>query len=90
MRNHLLEVVTHHQSIALQMAQRARQHPLRDTVHPSADFRVAKLAVHAERMDDTKRPAVAGMGQDLTANPVVIVPEAIANRLRISEDVLLA
>ena len=90
MGNDLFEVVTHHQSIALQMAQRARQHPLRDTVHPSADFRVAKLAVHAERMDDTKRPAVAGMGQDLTANPVVIVPEAIANRLRISEDVLLA
>ena len=90
MGNDLFEVVTHHQSIALQMAQRARQHPLRNTVHPSADFRVAKLAVHAERMDDTKRPAVAGMGQDLTANPVVIVPEAIANRLRISEDVLLA
>jgi len=90
MGNDLFEVVTHHQAIALQMAQRARQHPLRDTVHPSADFRVAKLAVHAERMDDTKRPAVAGMGQDLTANPVVIVPEAIANRLRISEDVLLA
>lgn len=90
MRNHLLEVVTHHQSIALQMAQRARQHPLRNTVHPSADFRVAKLAVHTERMDDTKRPAVTGMGQHLTAHPVVIVPEAIANRLRISEDVLLA
>ena len=90
MGNDLFEVVTHHQSIALQMAQRARQHLLRETVHPSADFRMAKLAVHAERMDDTKRPAVAGMGQDLTANPVVIVPEAIANRLRISEDVLLA
>jgi len=90
MRNDLLEVVTHHQSIALQMTQRARQHPLGNTVHPSANFRMAKLAVHAERMDDTKRPAVAGMGQHLTANPVVIVPQAVANRLRISEDVLLA
>jgi len=90
MRNYLLEVVTHHQPIAFQMAQGARQHPLRDTVHPSADFRMAKLPVHAERMDDTKGPAVAGMGQHLTANPVVIVPEAVANRLRISEDVLLA
>jgi len=54
MRNDLLEVVTHHQSIALQMTQRARQHPLGNTVHPSANFRMAKLAVHAERMDDTK------------------------------------
>ncbi len=90
MRNDLLEVVTHHQSIALQMAQRACQHPLRNTVHPSTDFGMAKLAVHAERMDDTKRPAVAGMGQYLTANPVIIVPQAIANRLRISEDVVLA
>ncbi len=89
MGNHLLEVVTHHQSIALQMAQRARQHPLRNTVHPSADFRVAKLAVHAECMDDTKRPAVTGMGQDLTAHPVVIVPQAIAHRLRITEDIVL-
>ena len=89
MGNDLFEVVTHHQSIALQMAQRARQHPLRNTLHPSADFRMAKLAVHAERMDDTKRPTVAGMGQHLTANPVVIVPQAIANCLRILEDVVL-
>lgn len=72
------------------MAQRARQHPLRNTVHPSADFRMAKPTVHAERMDYAERPTVACMAQHLATNPVVIVPEAVANRLRIFEDVFLA
>jgi hypothetical protein len=51
---------------------------------------MAELAIYTERVDDPERPAVAGMGQHLTADPVVIVPETVADGLGILEDVLPA
>ena len=37
---------------------------------------------HAESMDDTERPPVAGMGQHFPFQPVIIVAQRIAGRLR--------
>ena len=90
MRYNLVEIVTNDQPVALQMAKGTSQHPLRDPVHAPADLRMAELAIYTERVNDSERPAVAGMGQHLTADPVVIDPETVADGLGILEDVLSA
>ncbi|CAM2194110.1 protein of unknown function [Paraburkholderia kururiensis] len=54
-------------------------------VHAPADFCMAQSAVHAERVDDTKRPTVSGMGEHLPPQPIIIGSQAVTNGLRIFE-----
>lgn len=46
-------VMAHHQTVAFELAKRAREHSLRHAMHASADFRVAQLARYAQRMNNT-------------------------------------
>jgi hypothetical protein len=74
MRHDLIEVVAHHEPVAFEMPQGACKHPLRDPVHSPTDFGMTKLTVNAQRVDDAQRPAIAGMGQYLPPNAIVVVP----------------
>jgi hypothetical protein len=47
MGHHFIELATHYQPIALQMAKRTGQHALRDSVHPTADLCMSKLTINA-------------------------------------------
>jgi hypothetical protein len=40
-------------------------------------------------MNNAERPAVAGMGKDFSAQTVIIVPQAIADRLGVAENGVL-
>ncbi|MGN7998939.1 aromatic alcohol reductase [Sphingomonas sp. 22176] len=44
---------------------------------------MAQRTGNSQGMDDTERPSVAGMGQHLPLQPVIIVAERIAGRLRV-------
>ena len=90
MRYYLIKFVTHHEPVTFEMPQGPREHPLRDPVHAPADLGMTKLAIDAQGVDDPQGPAVAGMAQHLPTHPVIVVPQAVANRLRILEDVRLA
>lgn len=90
MGHDLLEVVANDQPITLQVAQRARQHPLRNTVHPTADIGMAKLPIDAERVNDAERPAIASMSQNFSPQAVIVISEAITHRLGILKDVVPA
>jgi len=90
MRDDLCKIVADHQPVPLQVAQCACQHPPGNAMYSPADLRMAQLPVHTKRVNNAKRPTVAGMRQHLSPHPVVIVPQAIANRLGILEDVVPA
>ena len=48
-------------------------------------FRRGAAAVHAERVDDTERPTTSGVREHLPPQPVIVVSQAVAHGLRISE-----
>lgn len=71
------------EAIALQVTQGSGQHTLRDPVEPSRQLGVSQCAGHAESMDNTEGPPVAGMGQYFPFQPVIIVIERVAGRPRV-------
>jgi hypothetical protein len=77
--------MTEHEAVTLELSQRARQHTLSNAVHAPADFCMAQSAVHAERVDDTERPAVSRMCEHLPPQPIIIVSQAVTYGLRIFE-----
>ena len=49
---------------------------------PPRQFGVAQCPGNAERMDDAEGPSIPGMGQHFPLQPVIIVAERVASRLR--------
>jgi hypothetical protein len=50
-------------------------------MHAPADLGMPQPAIHAERVDDTQRPAASSMCEYLSPQPVVIVSQPVTNGL---------
>ncbi len=85
---HLFKVMTKHQAITFELSQGERQHALSHAVHASADFCVAKPAIHTERMHNTERPTTSCMREHLASHTVVVVTQTIEDGLRIPKNLV--
>nr|WP_246282888.1 hypothetical protein [Achromobacter animicus] len=70
-----------HQAVPLELPQGQRQHTLRDAMHAPADLGMPQPSIHAERVDNTQRPAASSMCEYLSPQPIVIIPQAVTNGL---------
>jgi hypothetical protein len=50
-------------------------------MHAPADLGMSQSSIHAERVDDTQRPAASSMCEYLSPQPVVIVSQPVTNGL---------
>jgi nucleoside-diphosphate-sugar epimerase len=70
------------EAIAFQVPQGPCQHSLRDPFQSPRELGMLQRAPHTKSMDNTERRSVAGMREHFPFQPVIIVTERVAGRLR--------